>query len=198
MGLFTRLAGFALLMTFLGLLFGVAGLDSGLIHLPSLVCVGGFFLFGAMCGWEGGNFPHRQKHGIFFADGEVRDVDACVAIQSVAIAQGIDPTSLTSSFVQKSPTASGYFRQFPLPDGHDFEDTVRSQIEERSSLSPDSLTGMEANLRFAGPETMKSKIFGRLSAWQNWIFIRPNATGPSGALTLYGKPERAQFDWSRV
>jgi len=83
-------------------------------------------------------------------------------------------------------------------DDIDFEDTVRIQIEERVSLSPDSLTGMEANLRFAGPETMKSKIFGRLSAWQNWIFIRPNATGPMGALTLYGKPERAQFDWSRV
>jgi len=83
-------------------------------------------------------------------------------------------------------------------DEIDFEDTVRIQIEERASLSPDSLTGMEANLRFAGPETMKSKIFGRLSAWQNWIFIRPNATGPQGALTLYGKPERPQFEWSRV
>ncbi len=83
-------------------------------------------------------------------------------------------------------------------DDIDFEDTVRIQIEERISLSPDSLTGMEANLRFAGPETMKSKIFGRLSAWQNWIFIRPNATGPHGALTLYGKPERPQFEWSRV
>ena len=83
-------------------------------------------------------------------------------------------------------------------DDIDFEDTVRIQVEERGSLSPDSLTGMEANLRFAGPETMKSKIFGRLSAWQNWIFIRPNATGPQGALTLYGKPERPQFEWSRV
>ena len=83
-------------------------------------------------------------------------------------------------------------------DDIDFEDTVRIQIEERGSMSPDSLTGMEANLRMAGPETMKSKIFGRLSAWQNWIFIRPNATGPQGALTLYGKPERPQFEWSRV
>jgi len=83
-------------------------------------------------------------------------------------------------------------------DDIDFEDTVRIQLEERVSLSPDALTGMEANLRFAGPETMKSKIFGRLSAWQNWIFIRPNATGPQGALTLYGKPERPNFEWSRV
>ena len=66
------------------------------------------------------------------------------------------------------------------------------------SLSPDALTGMEANLRFAGPETMESKVFGRLSAWQNWIFVRPNATGPSGALTLYGKTELPIFDWKRA
>ena len=83
-------------------------------------------------------------------------------------------------------------------DDIDFEDTVRIQVEERGSLSPDSLTGMEANLRFAGPETMKSKIFGRLSAWQNWIFIRPNAVGERGALSSYGKPESASFNWHRA
>ncbi|MFN0058397.1 MAG: enoyl-CoA hydratase-related protein [Planctomycetota bacterium] len=83
-------------------------------------------------------------------------------------------------------------------DEIDFEETVRVAVEERVSLSPDALTGMEANLRYAGPETMETKIFGRLSAWQNWIFIRPNATGPQGALTLYGKPERPSFDFSRV
>ena len=83
-------------------------------------------------------------------------------------------------------------------DDLDFEDTVRIAVEERVSLSPDALTGMEANLRFAGPESMDSKIFGRLTAWQNWIFIRPNATGPQGALTLYGQPERPTFDFSRV
>lgn len=83
-------------------------------------------------------------------------------------------------------------------DDIDYEDTVRIAVEERVSLSPDSLTGMEANLRFAGPETMETKIFGRLTAWQNWIFIRPNATGPVGALTLYGKPDRPEFDFSRV
>ncbi len=83
-------------------------------------------------------------------------------------------------------------------DEIDFEDTVRIAIEERISLSPDSLTGMEANLRFAGPENMDTKIYGRLTAWQNWIFIRPNATGPQGALTLYGKPERPTFDFGRV
>ncbi|MCI0652205.1 MAG: 2,3-epoxybenzoyl-CoA dihydrolase [Planctomycetes bacterium] len=83
-------------------------------------------------------------------------------------------------------------------DALDFEDTVRIACEERVSLSPDALTGMEANLRFAGPESMESKVFGRLTAWQNWIFIRPNATGPKGALTLYGKPDRPEFDFKRV
>ncbi len=84
------------------------------------------------------------------------------------------------------------------PDDLDWEDTVRVALEERASLSPDALTGMEANLRFAGPETLETKIFGRLSAWQNWIFIRPNATGEQGALTLYGHPQRPVFDWRRT
>ncbi|MEZ4448710.1 MAG: 2,3-epoxybenzoyl-CoA dihydrolase [Nannocystaceae bacterium] len=83
-------------------------------------------------------------------------------------------------------------------DEIDWDDDTRVAIEERVSLSPDALTGMEANLRFPGAETEDSKIFARLSAWQNWIFIRPNATGSQGALTLYGKPERPQFDWKRV
>ncbi len=84
------------------------------------------------------------------------------------------------------------------PDDIDWDDEVRLALEERASISPDALTGMEANLRFAGPETMETKIFGRLSAWQNWIFQRPNAVGETGALTLYGKPERAKFNWSRT
>jgi len=83
-------------------------------------------------------------------------------------------------------------------DELDWDDEVRLAIEERASLSPDALTGMEASLRFPGPETMETKIFGRLSAWQNWIFQRPNAVGPRGALTLYGQPESAEFDWSRT
>jgi benzoyl-CoA-dihydrodiol lyase len=83
-------------------------------------------------------------------------------------------------------------------DDLDYEDDVRVSIEERASLSPDALTGMEANLRFAGPETMETKIFGRLSAWQNWIFIRPNAVGEQGALKLYGSPQRPVFDWKRT
>jgi benzoyl-CoA-dihydrodiol lyase len=75
---------------------------------------------------------------------------------------------------------------------------VRIALEERVSLSPDALTGMEASLRFGGTETCDSKIFGRLSAWQNWIFTRPNATGDEGALTRYGAPESARFDWRRT
>jgi len=84
------------------------------------------------------------------------------------------------------------------PDDLDWEDEVRVAIEERTSLSPDALTGMEASLRFAGPETMETKIYGRLTAWQNWIFQRPNAVGPEGALTNYGKPTQAHFDFKRT
>jgi len=83
-------------------------------------------------------------------------------------------------------------------DDIDWDDDTRMAIEERSSMSPDALTGMEANLRFVGAENDTSKIFARLTAWQNWIFIRPNATGPEGALSLYGKPQRPHFDWNRV
>jgi benzoyl-CoA-dihydrodiol lyase len=83
-------------------------------------------------------------------------------------------------------------------DDIDWDDELRVALEERASLSPDALTGLEANLRFSGAENVDSKIFGRLSAWQNWIFSRPNASGPSGALSLYGKPERPQFDRRRT
>jgi benzoyl-CoA-dihydrodiol lyase len=85
-----------------------------------------------------------------------------------------------------------------IPDDIDWEDEVRLAIEERASFSPDGLIGLEANLRFAGPETMETKIFGRLSAWQNWIFQRPNAAGPEGALKLYGTGKRNQYDRKRV
>jgi len=85
-----------------------------------------------------------------------------------------------------------------LLDPIDWEDEVRIALEERMSLSPDALTGMEASLRFGGNENCDSKIFGRLSAWQNWIFTRPNATGEEGALTRYGAPESAKFDWRRT
>ena len=84
------------------------------------------------------------------------------------------------------------------PDELDWGDDVRVAMEERLSLSPDALTGMEASLRFGGPETTDSKIYGRLSAWQNWIFQRPNAVGENGALSVYGSGRRADFDMRRT
>ncbi|HEV2039773.1 MAG TPA: 2,3-epoxybenzoyl-CoA dihydrolase [Casimicrobiaceae bacterium] len=84
------------------------------------------------------------------------------------------------------------------PDDIDWDDEIRLALEERASLSPDALTGMEASLRFAGTETMQARIFGRLAAWQNWVFQRPNAVGESGALKVFGSGSRAKFDWERV
>jgi benzoyl-CoA-dihydrodiol lyase len=84
------------------------------------------------------------------------------------------------------------------PDDIDWEDEIRIALEERAAFSPDALTGMEASIRFGGPETIESKIFGRLSAWQNWIFQRPNAVGPKGALEVYGTGRRSEFDRRRV
>lgn len=85
-----------------------------------------------------------------------------------------------------------------VPDEIDWSEEIRLAVEERAALSPDALSGMEASLRFAGPETMETKIFGRLATWQNWIFQRPNATGERGSLTLYGRPESPQFDKRRT
>jgi benzoyl-CoA-dihydrodiol lyase len=84
------------------------------------------------------------------------------------------------------------------PDDLDWDDELRLVISERAGFSPDALTGMEASLRFAGQESMATKIFGRLAAWQNWIFLRPNASGPQGALRRYGTGQRADFDRKRV
>jgi benzoyl-CoA-dihydrodiol lyase len=84
------------------------------------------------------------------------------------------------------------------PDELDWAEEIRLAIEERTSLSPDALTGMEASLRFGGAETMETRIFGRLSAWQNWIFVRPNAVGETGALKVFGSGTKANFDWERV
>lgn len=122
-------------------------------------------------------------------------------------------TRLETRFLHDPPAVKGLTGQTDLldaesarklglvtftPDDMDWEDEVRIAIEERASLSPDALTGMEASLRFAGPETLETKIFGRLTAWQNWIFQRPNAVGERGALTMYGRPERPEFDWRRT
>ena len=84
------------------------------------------------------------------------------------------------------------------PDDIDWADETRLAIEERVAMSPDALTGMEANLRFNGPENMFTRVFGRLTAWQNWIFQRPNATGPEGALKLYGTGKQSKYDRKRA
>jgi benzoyl-CoA-dihydrodiol lyase len=96
------------------------------------------------------------------------------------------------------PAAAGGGLVTVAPDEFDWDDEVRLAVEERASFSPDALSAMEANLRFGGPETLESKIFGRLSAWQNWVFGRPNAIGPEGALASYGSGHRAVFDRKRV
>ena len=112
-----------------------------------------------------------------------------------------DPEAVTRLAEEKGLLSTGAADAAGLvtlaPDELDWEDEIRVAIEERVSLSPDALTGMEASLRFAGQETADSKIFARLSAWQNWIFQRPNAVGETGALSLYGKPTRPQFDYKR-
>jgi benzoyl-CoA-dihydrodiol lyase len=84
------------------------------------------------------------------------------------------------------------------PDDLDWAEEIRMALEERASLSPDALTGLEANLRFGIAETMETRVFGRLSAWQNWIFVRPNAVGESGALKVFGTGNKARFNWERV
>jgi len=84
------------------------------------------------------------------------------------------------------------------PDDLDWDDEIRQAMESRAAQSPDALTGLEANLRFGPKETPETRIFGRLSAWQNWIFVRPNAVGPSGALKVYGTGAPVKFDWEKV
>jgi benzoyl-CoA-dihydrodiol lyase len=99
-------------------------------------------------------------------------------------------------FNAKEASAAGLVTS--APDDIDWEDEVRIAVEERASLSPDALTGMEASLRFTGPETMLTRVFGRLTAWQNWIFNRPNAVGEQGALKVYGTGAKAKFNWERI
>ena len=113
-----------------------------------------------------------------------------------------EPDSIDAAFAHQGPydarAAAEAGLVFDAPDDIDWDDEVRMAIEARTAFSPDALTGMEANLRFAGPETMETKIFGRLTAWQNWIFQRPNAIGERGALMTYGREGRPSFDWKRT
>ncbi|MDB5360975.1 MAG: benzoyl-CoA-dihydrodiol lyase [Rhodospirillales bacterium] len=113
-----------------------------------------------------------------------------------------DPTTIARLEALKGPLTAEPALAAGLvtlaPDDLDWDDEIRLAIEERASLSPDALTGLEASLRFAGPETVWTKVFGRLSAWQNWVFIRPNATGERGALKVFGTGSKAQFNFERV
>jgi benzoyl-CoA-dihydrodiol lyase len=113
-----------------------------------------------------------------------------------------DPGAPARLLAQAGPFDAGSAEEAGLvtfaPDEIDWNDEVRMAVEARAAFSPDALTGLEANLRFAGPETMETKIFGRLTAWQNWIFQRPNAVGEKGALKVYGQQGRPEFDWKRT
>jgi benzoyl-CoA-dihydrodiol lyase len=119
-------------------------------------------------------------------------------LQSRFLANGGAPDTLFSpgTFSAREAEKAGLVTF--APDDMDWDDEVRQAIEARAACSPDALTGLEANLRFAGPETLETKIFGRLSAWQNWIFQRPNAVGERGALRAYGQQGRPEFDWRRT
>ncbi|MGE0332480.1 MAG: 2,3-epoxybenzoyl-CoA dihydrolase [Ramlibacter sp.] len=116
----------------------------------------------------------------------------CEDAQTIAQLQGLQDSPLRAD----QALALGLVTL--TPDDIDWEDEIRIMLEERASLSPDAMTGMEASLRFPGKETMETRVFGRLSAWQNWIFIRPNAVGEDGALKLFGTGKKAKFDWKRV
>jgi benzoyl-CoA-dihydrodiol lyase len=133
---------------------------------------------------NGGAYP--MSHGLTRLEARFLDDDA--AVGRVLERNGLIPAA--------DADALGLATE--CPDRIDWDDQVRMQREERAAYSPDALTGMEANLRFPGPETMETKIFGRLTAWQNWIFQRPNAVGPTGALQCYGTPNRPQFDYFRT
>jgi benzoyl-CoA-dihydrodiol lyase len=111
---------------------------------------------------------------------------------TIAQLQGLSDSQL------RSDQALGLGLVTVTPDDIDWDEEIRLMLEERTSLSPDAMTGMEASLRFTGKETMETRIFGRLSAWQNWIFTRSNAVGEEGALKLFGKGKKAKFDWKRV
>jgi benzoyl-CoA-dihydrodiol lyase len=116
----------------------------------------------------------------------------CGEQKPVKAARGVIGDKLPASLAQELALVTF------TPDDIDWADEVRIAIEERASLSPDALTGMEASLRFPGAETMETRIFGRLSAWQNWIFNRPNAVGEQGALKVFGTGSKAKFSWQRV
>jgi benzoyl-CoA-dihydrodiol lyase len=150
---------------------------------------------------------------VYMLDSEDEPVTvATSAMNGGPLPMGNGLTRLQTRFLKEPERVARVLEQGPMdtraalaaglvtfaPDDIDWDDEIRIAFEERAAMSPDAMTGMEASLRFAGPETLETKIFARLSAWQNWIFQRPNAVGERGALTLYGKPERPEFNWQRT
>jgi benzoyl-CoA-dihydrodiol lyase len=131
--------------------------------------------------------PMPMANGITRISSRFWGVPADAAAAEAAVGESIDAARANELGLVTS-----------TPDDLDWDDEVRLAIEERASFSPDALTAMEANHRFAGPETMATKIFSRLSAWQNWVFIRPNASGPEGALRKYGTGTRPTYDINRT
>ena len=156
--------------------------------------------------------PEEELAGIDPADGEAAVITGPANLGRYPMGNGL--TRLQSRFYGRDgeleavtgragePLAAAGAMSLGLvtlaPDDLDWAEELRIALEERASLSPDALTGMEANLRFTGPETLETKIFGRLTAWQNWVFIRPNASGPDGALRRFGTATPAAFDTTRV
>ena len=136
----------------------------------------------------------ETNFGLFAMNSDVSRIDAHFQGDAAAIAKA--KARIGAPLDAKAARELGLVTF--TPDELDWDDEIRVAIEERASLSPDALTGMEANLRFAGPETMETKIFGRLTAWQNWIFQRPNAVGEKGALLTYGREGRPTFDFKRT
>jgi benzoyl-CoA-dihydrodiol lyase len=132
-----------------------------------------------------GTFP--ANHGLSRLDARFYGESAPVAAARATLGRKLSATE-----------ADGLGLITAAPDALDWSDEIRIVLEERGSLSPDALTGMEANLRFGPTETMATRVFGRLSAWQNWIFIRPNSTGEMGALKVFGSGHKAKFNWERV
>ena len=143
----------------------------------------------------GGDPAGRVQHRP--AADEQRPAPGCRSASSAAPTSSPPPRP-PSAATCSPPTPPQLGLVTGTPDDIDWEDEIRLVVEERASFSPDALTGMEANLRFAGQETPETKVFGRLTAWQNWIFQRPNAAGPEGALRRYGTGKRADYDRKRV
>ena len=160
-------------------------------------CDRSFMLVGAL---QGDNRPPRDDHavGLNFGAYPMSNGLSRLATRFLGEPESVDSAKAAAGKPLEAEACEELGLVTSAFDHIDWDDEVRIFLEERSSFSADGLTGMEANLRFAGPETMETKIFGRLTAWQNWIFQRPNAAGAEGALKRYGSGVKANFNPERV